>query len=271
MEHEDVRHHVNSFLSPSEGPEAPERVLIIVNSQDFSGDLMRMLWDRCSHRFCADGGANRLYDWFASGAGGSRVSSLDQYIPDTIVGDLDSIRDDVREYYTSKGTVCVEIADQDNNDLEKCLSEATSVASEAVILGGFGGRFDQQMASIQALYKNKDVYGFEHVIIVDVKNVAFLLEVGSHIIELLHDTTREDTRGTPGGHRPIEGPTCGLLPIGGPAIVSTQGLQWDLNESELVFGGLVSTSNKALGARVAVQTSHPIVWTVQIHPLLPGL
>lgn len=53
-------------------------------------------------RFCADGGANRLYDRFVGGRDGSSLDGqVDQeaWLPDLILGDLDSLREDVRAYY----------------------------------------------------------------------------------------------------------------------------------------------------------------------------
>ena len=76
-------------------------------------------WDAPTHtasiRYCADGGANRVYDVFGdddacvcrhaasqSVLGGPDWHSKDRFIPDLIKGDLDSLRDDVRQYYASK-------------------------------------------------------------------------------------------------------------------------------------------------------------------------
>jgi thiamine pyrophosphokinase len=128
----------------------PKRALIILN-QPFSLDLFHRLWTSCHWRCCADGGANRLYDRLDPVSRSQYVmSSVHQlitrcdapleysYLPDLIKGDLDSIRADVQEYYTSK--VCSVIAhnaliifnfqgvpvardgDQDSTDLMKCVA-----------------------------------------------------------------------------------------------------------------------------------------------------
>lgn len=60
--------------------------------------------------FCADGGANRLYDFWDSDKRGKYVVSkssvwqlkLNRYLPTMVKGDLDSLRTDVRAYYSSK-------------------------------------------------------------------------------------------------------------------------------------------------------------------------
>ena len=82
----------------------------------------------------------------------------------------------------------------------------------------------------------------------------------------------------PGRHVPrpnplIEGPTCGLLPIGGKCDkVHTSGLRWNLRGEPLEFGGLVSSSNQLLAdpetglAEVHVSTTHPVVWTTVLRP-----
>lgn len=44
-------------------PPVSPRALIILN-QPFSPGLLRRLWGNCAWRYCADGGANRLYDLF---------------------------------------------------------------------------------------------------------------------------------------------------------------------------------------------------------------
>lgn len=66
--------------------------LVILNSESFSRKLTIALWNNCNMKVCADGGANRLYDSMS-------VEERGVYVPQYIVGDLDSLRSDVAEFY----------------------------------------------------------------------------------------------------------------------------------------------------------------------------
>ena len=74
------------------------------------------IWSSFELIICADGGANRLYDWFGSSCDSDGCSRSD-YIPSKIIGDLDSIREDVRDYYSINGCEIIQDRNQDNNDL----------------------------------------------------------------------------------------------------------------------------------------------------------
>ena len=74
------------------------------------------LWTSFELVVCADGGANRLYDWFGSSPDSDGFNRID-YIPSKIIGDLDSLRGDVRDYYSSNGCEIIHHGNQDNTDL----------------------------------------------------------------------------------------------------------------------------------------------------------
>ena len=125
-----------------------------------------------------------------------------------------------------------------------------------VAFGAFGDRFDHEMASINVLHRYTK---FERLILMGERMTAELLPAGRHVI------------------RPnplIEGPTCGLLPVGGRCdAVWTSGLRWNLRGDPLEFGGTVSSSNQLVvdestGALepVTVTCTQPLVWTTVLRP-----
>ena len=59
-----------SFLSNNDSSPRNRRALIILN-QPFSHTLLQRVWNTCSWRSCADGGANRLYDSLQADSPGS--------------------------------------------------------------------------------------------------------------------------------------------------------------------------------------------------------
>ena len=107
------------------GPPLTPSALIILNtpiqSTGCSNDdgklsgVLGMLWEASTYRTCADGGANRLYD--ATVNFGSE-DGKNNYLPNLITGDLDSLRRDVRQYYESKGVEIIRVEDQDYHDLD---------------------------------------------------------------------------------------------------------------------------------------------------------
>jgi len=196
---------------------------------------------------CADGGANRLHD--ISPPPGETS-------PDIIVGDLDSLHQHVRDDYEREGTMIVKDADQNRHDLDKALTAVATYskipvgAMTVLILGAFGGRFDHQVAALQALYCHTST--FHRLLLVGDETFAELLLPGSHEI---HPNEECEF----GGH-------CGLLPIGCPVTcITTTGLRWDLQGSSLAFGegGLVSSSNIIDKKAISVVTSDPVVWTTE--------
>ncbi|KAF8738094.1 hypothetical protein AX14_011859, partial [Amanita brunnescens Koide BX004] len=233
-------------------PSSVRRALIILN-QPVSLSLLRRLWSCSQWHCCADGGANRLYDLLRNGG----VTGNQRYLPDLIKGDLDSIRDDVRRYYTGQGVPVVYDDDQDSTDLMKCVASlheserAEGSEYELILVGGLTGRLDQTIHTMSYLHKLRKIR--KKVYAITDENVGWVLDSGEHTIEIDHN---------------MLGKTCGLLPIGvDSTVLSTTGLQWNLVETESSFDGLISTSNHLIpGKNVWIKTTKPIWWTVELKP-----
>ena len=103
------------FLQTRDEAPRSKTALIILN-QPFSKALLRRLWHATDWHCCADGGANRLHD-VLNGDSGDAIDTtttatttttsavpdrVDDYIPDLLKGDLDSLREDVRRYYETR-------------------------------------------------------------------------------------------------------------------------------------------------------------------------
>lgn len=65
-----------------------KKVLVMVNSRSMNSSFALSLWSSFDTKVCADGGANRLFD-------GLDPEQVAEYHPDFIIGDLDSLRQDV--------------------------------------------------------------------------------------------------------------------------------------------------------------------------------
>ncbi|KAK6336980.1 hypothetical protein TWF718_009767 [Orbilia javanica] len=84
------------------------------------------------------------------------------------------------------------------------------------------------------------------------ESVTFLLEKGKNIIESpLH----------------LFGKTCGLIPVAMASVITTKGLEWDLDETETKFGGMVSTNNHLIRDRVEVVTTEQLIFTMEMRKI----
>lgn len=253
--------------------------------------LFEKLWAASSMKICADGGANRLYHATTTTTGTTaKKEDMDTstrppqqrrddegagptvyYRPDLITGDLDSLHPQTREYYEQRlGVQIVRQYDQNYNDLDKSIRSIPKHYRTCLVYGAFGGRMDQEMAAVQALFTYLDT--IPQIWLFDDQNAAILLGPGEehHIYCPNYRDAADATELAPGQgyERRVlgEGPTCGLIPIGEPCqSVTTRGLQWNLHGDPLAFGRLVSTSNRIVERCVTVQCSHPLLFTVEVY------
>ncbi|GAQ89409.1 thiamin pyrophosphokinase [Klebsormidium nitens] len=236
-----------------------DHVLIVLNYSLPS--FVPLLWEQSRLRVCADGGANRIYDELPRIFQEEEESAVRaRYIPDAIVGDLDSLRPDVRDFYTQNSVPIIDLShDQDTSDLHKCIKYAQGAnpsltqQSKLLVVGAVGGRLDHQLSNIHILYKFRDL----RIVLLGKGNLALLLpEAFEH--EIYPD-------------RGVEGPICALIPVGSPVSdVHSTGLRWNLGGQSLQFGELISTSNEIKAERISVRAKGPLLWTTELTGT-PGL
>ncbi len=194
--------------------------------------------------------------------------ALNGLLPDVVCGDWDSIDSASESFYRAAG--CRMLAapeDQDSTDLMKCLREVERIqlASQSryrvVIYGAFGGRFDHEAQNLNCLFTFAGA--FDGLLLLSGDTIASLLPRGDWRVRVA---------------APFEGPTCGLVPLGEAAEVTTRGLKWDVTAWRTQFGGHMSTSNHVGGVRadelgaaesglqvVLISTTAPIIWTLIVN------
>ncbi|KAJ4847439.1 cAMP-dependent protein kinase subunit [Turnera subulata] len=258
MDHHRLMTHSSTFLLPpaADSLRPPPNYALVVLNQSIP-KFTPLLWKHAQLRLCADGGANRLYDEMPKLF--PHRNPLDvrrSYQPDVIKGDMDSARKEVVKFYTDLGTKLVdESHDQDTTDLNKCVAFIRDYSKDLdksnlciLVAGALGGRFDHEAGNINVLYRFPDT----RIILLSDDCLLYLLP-STHQHEIYIQSS-------------VEGPHCGLIPLGMPsASTTTTGLQWDLtSDTEMRFGGLVSTSNLVKGEKVTVSSSTDLLWTISI-------
>lgn len=197
-------------------------------------------------------------------------------MPDAITGDLDSVRDDVLTYYSRKRTHVVKDSRQDTTDFTKSLRLITTgkksiledwnevkkvynpmhIPTEKLdvfVFGGLGGRADQAFSELHHLYlaHEDELISLGDIYLVTPESIIFLLHKGTNLID------------TPVGTKQL-GESIGIIPLGNPSIITTKGLEWDVEDWRTEIGGQISTSNHIRSPKVTVTTTEPVLFTVEL-------
>ncbi|KAL6884690.1 hypothetical protein ACP4OV_010626 [Aristida adscensionis] len=280
----DVMVHSSSFLLPKLRQPANTPVtnysLVVLNQH--LPRFMPRLWAHARLRICADGGANRIFDEMfqmtndpdqkttrnrglkfsppdPNGPYNLAISLLlSRYVPEIIAGDMDSIRPEVKLFYSNQGSkISDKSHNQETTDLHKCISSIRRHTPDhekpnlcVLVTGALGGRFDHEAANINVLYVFSDM----RIILISDDCLIRLLPK-THCHELYIESS-------------VEGPHCGLFPVGAPSTsTTTTGLKWNLSEAEMRFGSMISTSNIVQSEKVSVQSDADLLWTISLRNL----
>lgn len=206
-----------------------KHALIICNGEMLSKKFITPLLKSKPFIICADGGANK-----------ARPFGI---IPHLIIGDLDSITQKTRQYYSS--VPIIHIADQNSTDLEKALNYLlTNKFSSAVIIGATGDRPDHTMANFSILlkyHKKIALQSIDELCTIEVvqKRIQFPAKIGQQI---------------------------SIVPMGYCSGITTHGLKYPLKNESLEPGVREGSSNEAVNPTVKISLKKGPLLLFKIHP-----
>jgi len=215
------------------------RAVIFANGSITRPITIRTLLEEDDLIIAADGGAHHCQEL--------------GIVPDTLIGDMDSVRSDLITELKSLGTqIIVYPRDKDQIDLELALNYAVEQgAQEVLFFGLLGGRLDLSLANLMLLARD------------DWQNMSLVVSDGPDRAHIMREHDSIALSGNPGD-------IVSLIPLTDHVSdVSTHGLRWPLLKATLALGNTISVSNEMLehsanieigsGKLLLVHHTNPIV------------
>ncbi|MEW5798439.1 MAG: thiamine diphosphokinase [Bacteroidota bacterium] len=206
-----------------------KQALIICNGEMPSKKILAPLLQQKPFIVCADGGANKARSFGIT--------------PHVIIGDLDSISDKTRHYFST--VPIIHLSDQNSTDLEKALEYLlTNNYSGAAVVGATGDRPDHTLSNFSILlkyHKRLTLLYIDERCTIEVinKKVRFAAQIGQQI---------------------------SLVPMGRCTGVLTAGLKYPLKRESLEPGVREGTSNEAVKTNVTISLQKGPLLLFKIHP-----
>lgn len=150
-------------------------------------------------------------------------------------------------------------SDQESTDFAKAIGyirKTLAPDAHIVAVGSLAGRVDQGLSLLHHLYlfqKTPD-YATGRMYLATEQSITFLLKSGLHHIHV-------------GGRRKqLFDKHVGIIPVKEPSVITTNGLEWDVQDWETEFGGRVSTSNHVRPEVevVTVETTKDVIFTIAL-------
>ncbi|MCB2206267.1 thiamine diphosphokinase [bacterium] len=186
--------------------------LLVCNGELAAPDVVRQLASRADSIVCADGGANAMHEL--------------GILPDTVIGDFDSIRDDVQQSLSERGVELLHLTRQDDTDLEKALMLLRDRSvPRVIVLGATGKQLDHSFGNFSILKRYID---------------------RMHIV-LFDSAFRVDFVRSGASYRGRAGDRVSLVPFPRAEEVTYTGLRYPLDAATLELGEREGTCNEALG------------------------
>lgn len=156
--------------------------------------------------------------------------------------------------------------EQDSTDFTKALrwlkrhgTRKVDDRIDVLALGGMGGRVDQGFSTIHHLFKAVDDPELLDgaIYLLSEQSLSFVLEKGRnriHGLALGPDEAFQES--------------VGIIPIRGPVVISTKGLEWDVKDWRTQIGEQISTSNHIKAEVVEIEASDRVLFTIELADVL---
>lgn len=208
-------------------------ILIFANGLITQSATLDYLVTQADLTIAADGGANNC----------ARLN----IIPDMLIGDLDSIDQQLlRVYENSDVDIKRFPPHKDATDLELALDEAQHCeALQTWIIGGLGGRWDMSIANIMLAAAKK--YATQRISLLGEDSTLHILHPGK-----MHNLESEP------------GQTVSIIPLlGNAAGITLQGFKYPLNKDTITFGSSRGISNITVKRRPSITHNQGILLCIQ--------
>ena len=181
---------------------------------------------------CADGGANSAFRY--------------NLIPDYIIGDLDSLKLEIYDYYLDKCEI-IQATRQNDTDVEKCLKFALQKKfKDVILLGATGDRLDHSFCNLGIVLKYFDKLKIR---IIHQKSLLSAYK-GSVILKT------------------IPGETISIYGFDAKTKFFSANLKYPLKNFSLQFGTKESTSNIALGEEIHLHIKNGKAFIIRDYELM---
>ncbi|MBE0644771.1 MAG: thiamine diphosphokinase [Bacteroidetes bacterium] len=202
----------------------PLQALLICNGEMASPRILQALAWQVDTIVCADGGANA-----------ARAMDI---IPDTIVGDFDSITIDTRVFFERAGVPLIHLERQDDTDFEKALIHLRERGVKQVVICGVTGKLlDHTLGNFSILLRYLDAF-------------EMVLFDPHYRVDVI--TTDAEFSSRPGDR-------ISVVPLTLASGVHYDGLRYPLQGDSLSFGIAEGTCNEALGDKFSISLKEGVL------------
>ncbi len=165
----------------------------------------------------------------------------------------------MRAYYESYGVEVLRDGDQYSTDFGKTMSKISArdgalSQKDVLILGTLAGRVDQGLGLLHEMTREETRHPNLRLWLFSESSLSIILRSGRTIVRNLLSSG-------------LFTENLGLVPVYGPATISTAGLEWNVKDWFTQMGGQVSTSNHVRDDKVQVETDGPLLFTIERTPL----